>query len=325
MMLADDGTVLEETHYYPFGLTQRGISTRQTGNLHNKEKTFQDQQIDEDLDLNWVQFKYRNHDPQIGRFIEVDPLSEDYVHNSTYAFSENKVTAHLELEGLESIRFQDVWNNKSNLVDYIASGDIFVEATNYFNTELNPLVKATEFVTGKSFSSDFSEQKPRITTATEGVMLFLTPEFKIGAGGVLKMGAVAMEKSLVQGEVKKISLDNNALIAAVEGGGKEAVVNAIGSKQPIISYTAAKEFLAKGNKGELKAFMSEIGATVSKNGASASQVKGLQKAAEGVGRKLGQNDASIIGGAINNGASILTNDKRMMNFMQTFGIPGLKY
>ncbi|MGN7785003.1 DUF6443 domain-containing protein [Niabella sp. 22666] len=105
MMLADNGTVLEETHYYPFGLTQKGISTRQTGNLHNKENTFQNQQIDEDLDLNWVQFKYRNHDPQIGRFIEVDPLSEDYVHNSTYAFSENKVVAHIELEGLESIPF----------------------------------------------------------------------------------------------------------------------------------------------------------------------------------------------------------------------------
>ncbi|HTG57484.1 MAG TPA: RHS repeat-associated core domain-containing protein, partial [Niabella sp.] len=105
VMLADNATPLEETHYYPFGLTQRGISTRQTGNLHNKEKTFQDQQIDEDLDLNWVQFKWRNHDPQIGRFIEVDPLSEDYVHNSTYAFSENKVVAHIELEGLESIPF----------------------------------------------------------------------------------------------------------------------------------------------------------------------------------------------------------------------------
>jgi RHS repeat-associated protein len=101
VMLADNGDPLEETHYYPFGLTQKGISTRQIGALHNKEKTFQDQQIDEDLDLNWVQFKYRNHDPQIGRFIEVDPLADDYVHNSTYAFSENRVTNGVDLEGLE--------------------------------------------------------------------------------------------------------------------------------------------------------------------------------------------------------------------------------
>lgn len=57
--------------------------------------------MDEDMDINYVQFKWRNHDPQIGRFIEVDPLSEKYLYNSIYAFSENHVTTHIELEGLE--------------------------------------------------------------------------------------------------------------------------------------------------------------------------------------------------------------------------------
>ena len=50
----------------------------------------------------WDQFKWRNSDPALGRFFNVDPLSEDYYYNSPYAFSENKVTAHVELEGLES-------------------------------------------------------------------------------------------------------------------------------------------------------------------------------------------------------------------------------
>jgi len=39
----------------------------------------------------------------IGRFIEIDPLSDDYEYNSTYAFSENKVISHVELEGLEAV------------------------------------------------------------------------------------------------------------------------------------------------------------------------------------------------------------------------------
>ena len=80
-----------------------GISSKAAGTLQNKEKTFQGQRFDDDLGLNWVQFKWRNHDPQIGRFIEIDPLSEKYVYNSTYAFSENKVTGDIELEGLESV------------------------------------------------------------------------------------------------------------------------------------------------------------------------------------------------------------------------------
>lgn len=99
------GPLVEETHYYPFGLVMSGISSKAAGIIQNKEKTFQGQLFDNDLGLDWVQFKWRNHDPQIGRFIEIDPLSEEYVHNSTYAFSENKVTTHVELEGLEAVRF----------------------------------------------------------------------------------------------------------------------------------------------------------------------------------------------------------------------------
>lgn len=39
---------------------------------------------------------------KMGRFWQVNPLSDKYVHNSTYAFSENLVTTHIELEGLEA-------------------------------------------------------------------------------------------------------------------------------------------------------------------------------------------------------------------------------
>jgi RHS repeat-associated protein len=105
VVMSSPSPVLEETHYYPFGLTMAGISTQAVGRLENKNEKFQGQPLDDELGLNWYGFKWRNHDPQIGRFIQIDPLSDKYVHNSPYAFSENKVTAHLELEGLESISF----------------------------------------------------------------------------------------------------------------------------------------------------------------------------------------------------------------------------
>ena len=86
----------------------QGISSKALafGEPKNKEKTFQGQRFDYEIGLNWVQFKWRNHDPQTGRFIEIDPLSDDYEYNSTYAFSENKVTTHVELEGLEAEWFE---------------------------------------------------------------------------------------------------------------------------------------------------------------------------------------------------------------------------
>lgn len=35
--------------------------------------------------------------PDVGRFFNIDPLAEKYTHNSTYAFSENRVIDAIEL------------------------------------------------------------------------------------------------------------------------------------------------------------------------------------------------------------------------------------
>ncbi len=64
---------------------------------------FQGQEQDNELKGggNSVNFKYRMHDPRIGRFFAVDPLASKYPWNSPYAFSENNVIRYVELEGLE--------------------------------------------------------------------------------------------------------------------------------------------------------------------------------------------------------------------------------
>jgi RHS repeat-associated protein len=59
-------------------------------------------------------FKYRIHDPRLGRFLSVDPLFEDYAFNSTYAFSENRVIDGIDLEGLEFFSVHGVANKAEN-------------------------------------------------------------------------------------------------------------------------------------------------------------------------------------------------------------------
>lgn len=99
------GPLLEEDHYYPYGLTMQGISSRALNTLapKNKKNTFQNQEFTDDLGVDYYEFRYRSADPQTGRFLQTDPLADKFVHNSVYAFSENKVTAHVELEGLEAV------------------------------------------------------------------------------------------------------------------------------------------------------------------------------------------------------------------------------
>src|SRR5437868_5107418 len=92
------GPLIEENSYYPFGLTMSGISSKALnfGSPENKKKKFQGQEYNDDLGVDIYEFKYRMDDPQIGRFWQVDPLANDYVYNSPYAFSEDKVTNHVE-------------------------------------------------------------------------------------------------------------------------------------------------------------------------------------------------------------------------------------
>ncbi|HWI93254.1 MAG TPA: DUF6443 domain-containing protein [Flavisolibacter sp.] len=107
------GPLLEETHYYPFGLTMQGISSKAIGlgGAENKIKfqgqEFASKEFSDGSGLDMYEFKYRMDDPQTGRFWQVDPLADDYVYNSPYAFSENRVTSSIELEGLEA---KDLYN-----------------------------------------------------------------------------------------------------------------------------------------------------------------------------------------------------------------------
>src|SRR5690606_32110487 len=63
---------------------------------------FQEQEKQEET--GWSSLKWRNYDPSMGRFFNVDPLREKFPYNSTYAFQENKMGLGRELEGLELLQ-----------------------------------------------------------------------------------------------------------------------------------------------------------------------------------------------------------------------------
>jgi len=77
---------------------------------------FQGQEMDDEIkgEGNSVNYKYRMHDPRIGRFFAVDPLAPKYPHNSPYAFSENVVIHMVELEGLEAAYTPDKEQSVTN-------------------------------------------------------------------------------------------------------------------------------------------------------------------------------------------------------------------
>lgn len=312
-LLHERSSLIEETHYYPFGLTMAGISSKAAGGIENKNK-YNGIEFNNDLDLNLYETPLRGLDPQVGRWWQVDPLTDKMEMWSPYTSNYDNPIRYADPRGDEpgDCCWDEIKNVFSTVKDALVQ--TYHSDVAWVNKTANKLANnaRTNWANENTMPQQFIKEAMANPLSLMGGV-----EVK-GAARLLGMEISAAERSV-------ISLDNNALISAIEKGGKSAVKNAIGADKPIVSITAAKEYLVKGDKGALKNFMSEIGATVSKNGASTSQIKTIQSAAEGLGRKVGRNDASIIGGAVNNKASILTNDKQMGNYLKSIGWPVKSY
>jgi RHS repeat-associated protein len=90
------GPILEETHYYPFGLTMAGISSSALNatnvpnkNLFNDGSELQNKEFTDGSGWEMYATTFRNYDPQLGRFHQVDPLAAMYASITPYSYAFN--------------------------------------------------------------------------------------------------------------------------------------------------------------------------------------------------------------------------------------------
>ncbi|HEY7589880.1 MAG TPA: RHS repeat-associated core domain-containing protein [Candidatus Limnocylindrales bacterium] len=117
----------------------------------------------------------------------------------------------------------------------------------------------------------------------------------------------------------ELALDANVVITGLEKRQLGALDAALAGRAPVISITAAKEYLRKGDVQVLRDFLTARGGRVGAPG-TAALVRELQGQAAVLGRVLRDRDAWVSASAVREGLQIATNDRKLYNFLEEVGL-----
>jgi RHS repeat-associated protein len=168
------GPLMEETHYYPFGLTMAGISSKASGSAINNKKF---NGIEENTDLGLSQYDafYRTMDPQLGRWWQIDP-KPDYSESPYSTMGNNPILKNDPLGDTGVVRWRSgfLGLGKRHEARYVGGHWIDSKTRGTINTSDVSKGRAREMMSdyaGLNSNKDFNKVTSKIN-ATENNVVF---------------------------------------------------------------------------------------------------------------------------------------------------------
>jgi RHS repeat-associated protein len=152
--LIETTEIVDESHYYPFGLKHSGYVTAVPD--PNYKYKYNGKEFQDELGLNVYDYGFRNYMPDIGRWGCIDGMAEKYVSNSPYHYANNNPVLNYDVDGnffvdifsrntareFQANSRQTIQQNNSSISDMqnmVANGNLSEDALNNINTLIQTL------------------------------------------------------------------------------------------------------------------------------------------------------------------------------------------
>ena len=214
--------------------------------LVNTIDGFQGQERDDEIkgNGNSYNYKYRMHDPRLGRFFAVDPLAAKYPYYTPYQFSGNKVIAFVELEGMEEKAINDHSSNSGypllgwlfNMMDW---GNIVNPAVPITEEDIqaNPMSYGPQEVLYSAHASQADEintvSKIVIEAEAESLLIDFAGEVLVEAFLGARAARVARTANYVDDAASTVTKVENA--ASTSAKAEELVTNTVSAGKAVES------------------------------------------------------------------------------------------
>ncbi|MNS61808.1 hypothetical protein D3C72_948460 [compost metagenome] len=192
---------------------------------------YQGQERQDELELNWDSFKWRNYDYAIGRFMSIDPLAEDYSYQSPYAFAENKVIDHVELEGLEGLHHTLV--NKDGIKSHLIEKNVLFLRQNPQSIPASATPKQAEKIRNKNMAIA-NQEFAKITEVKDELSRFYGGTYQNSAGENVTFSFTFSEKKVDNTDGDGIVADGKSVFQLAHTSGLEG---ADGKVSPATVFT----------------------------------------------------------------------------------------